>query len=68
MKKNNTSTYVPPYEEKNQSDEFKPCESWAEVGFDECSVVVTLKCKPQDVDCNNCPVRPGWKNVQMLRW
>ena len=69
MKKSNSSIYVPWYEEeKIQSDELKPCESLTEIGFDGCYVTVRLNCAAQGVDCNNCPVKPGFKNLQHICW
>jgi hypothetical protein len=69
MKKSNSSIYVPCYEEqKIQSDELKPCESLTEIEFDGCWVTVRLECDVQGVDCNDCPVKPGFKNLQSIRW
>ena len=69
MKKSKSSIYVPWYEEqKIQSDELKPCESLTEIEFDGCNVIVRLDCDALDVDCNDCPVKPGFKNLQHIRW
>jgi hypothetical protein len=69
MKKTNTSIYVPWHEEeKIKSGELKPCESSTEIEFDGCSVTIRLDCDAQDVDCNNCPVKPGWENLLHVRW
>ena len=69
MKKSNTSIYVPWYEEeKIQSDELKPCDSLTEIEFNGFWATVRIDCEGQDVDCTNCPVRPGFKNLQHIRW
>ena len=54
--------------EFGRHDELKPCESDYEIQFGESWVTVRLDCDVGDVDCNDCPVRPGWKNLQHIRW
>ena len=69
MKKINTSIYVPwVEEEKIESDELRPCESLTEVEFDGCYVTVRVDCEAGGVYCNKCPVKPGFKNLQSVRW
>jgi hypothetical protein len=54
-----------------RQDKLKPCESDYEIQFGEFWVTVKLDCDAQAVDCNNCndcPVRPGFINLQQIRW
>jgi hypothetical protein len=83
MKKRNLSMYVPWHEEQSSElpvtkkivpkkspslKKLKPCESDTSVEFDGCSVTIRLDCDAWGIDCNDCPVQPGWENLTMIRW
>jgi len=54
--------------EIGRKDKLKPCESDHEIEFDDFWATVKLDCDAQDVDCDDCPVRPGFINLQQIRW
>ena len=82
MKENNPSIYVPWHKEQSSQLEvtqkvepskhaymrLRPCESDTEVTFPGCNVFIKLDCEKGDVDCNKCPVQPGWENLLNIRW
>jgi len=51
-----------------RQDKLKPCESDYEIEFNGFWVTVRLDCDAGGIDCNDCPVRPGWKNLHQIRW
>ena len=78
-KKDDESIYVPWHVEQSsqlpvtkkivpKKRPLKPCESDYEIQFGEFWVTVRLDCDAGDVDCDDCPVQPGWNNLTMIRW
>ena len=49
-------------------DNLKPCESDHEIQFGDYWATVRLDCDDPGVHCDDCPVRPGWKNLHQIRW
>ena len=54
--------------EFGKHDKLKPCESDYEIQFEGCYVTIKLDCDAGDVDCSDCPVKPGFINLQHIRW
>ena len=54
--------------EFGRQDKLKPCASDYEIQFGEFWVTVKLDCDDPGVHCDDCPVRPGWKNLHQIRW
>jgi hypothetical protein len=54
--------------EIGRKGELKPCKSDYEIQFDDFWATVRLDCDGQGADCDNCPVRPGFINLQQIRW
>jgi hypothetical protein len=51
-----------------RQDKLKPCASDYEIQFGEFWVTVKLDCDDPGVHCDDCPVRPGFINLQQIRW